>query len=159
MIYFSPSLLFFPNVFWALLCHLKILKVKKIILLLDREINDKFVENQNIDRKEISYHSLSVIVKENRGKTIRKKSQSLLGKAHRNPYSGNKINWLLDQRNFWLKMNIVTKRDKVGKIRELLNVRKCFFRAVCWARPVWGNLGVPLVGRELLYIIFCLKCF
>lgn len=51
-----------------------------------------FIENQNIDRKEISYHSLSVIVKENRGKKNRKKSKSLLGKAHRNPYSGNRIN-------------------------------------------------------------------
>lgn len=95
-LFFPPPSSFFPNVFRALLCHLKILKIKKIILLLDREINNKFVENQNIDRKEISYHSLSVIVKENRGKTIRKKLKSLLGKAHRYPYSGNRINWLFD---------------------------------------------------------------
>lgn len=53
----------------------------------------KFVENQDIDRKQIPYHSLSQIVKENRGKKIREEEQTnLLRKAHRNPYSGNRMN-------------------------------------------------------------------
>lgn len=33
----------------------------------------KFVENQDIDRKQIPYHSLSQIVKENRGKKNQRK--------------------------------------------------------------------------------------